>query len=71
MYEFLSILILFETKFYIDNIIENVLGSFIFVIILNMFRFKSSVLFGTHTLLDKPLTVFHLPTNLSNLTVNG
>ena len=35
-----------------------------------MLRFKSSVLFGTHTLLDKPLRVLQLPTHLSNLTVN-
>ena len=33
-------------------------------------RFKSSVLFGTHTLLDKSLRVLQLPTQLTNLTVN-
>ena len=38
---------------------------------LSMLRFKSSVLFGTHTLLDKSLRVFQLPTYLSNLTENG
>ena len=37
---------------------------------LNIFRFKFSVLFGTHTLLDKPLRVPKLPTHLSNLTTN-
>ena len=36
---------------------------------LKTFRFKSSVLFGTHNLLDKSLRVLQLPTHLSNLTV--
>ena len=40
------------------------------VIMLNMFRFKSYVLFRTHTLLDKSLKVLQLPTDLSNLTSN-
>ena len=31
---------------------------------------KSSVLFGTHTLLDKSLRVLQLPTDLLNLTEN-
>ena len=34
-------------------------------------RFKSSVLFGIHTLLDKSFRVLQLPTHLSNLTENG
>ena len=34
-------------------------------------RFKSSVLFGIHTLLDKSLRVLEHPTHLSNLTANG
>ena len=34
-----------------------------------MFRFKSSVSFWTHTLLDKMLRVLELPTHLSKLTV--
>ena len=38
---------------------------------LNMLRFKSSVLFGTHTLLDKSFRVIPIPTHLSNLTANG
>ena len=38
---------------------------------LNMLRFKSSVLFETHTLLDKSLIVLELPTHLSNLTAKG
>ena len=38
---------------------------------LNTLRSKSSVLFVTHTLLDKPLKVLQLPTHLSNLTANG
>ena len=31
-----------------------------------MIRFKSSVLFETHTLLDKSLIVLQLPAHLSN-----
>ena len=38
---------------------------------LNTLRFKPSVLFGTHTLLDKSFKVLQLPTHLSNLTANG
>ena len=38
---------------------------------LNSLRFKSSVLFGTHTLLGKSLRVLQLQTHLSNLTANG
>ena len=33
--------------------------------------FKSSVLFGTHTLLDKSLRLLQNPTHLSNLNTNG
>ena len=36
-----------------------------------MLRFKSSVLFGTHTLLDKSSKVLQLSTHLSSLTANG
>ena len=32
---------------------------------LNAHRFKSSILFGTHTLLDKSLRVLQLPRRLS------
>ena len=38
---------------------------------LNTVRFKSSVLFEIHTLLDKSFRVLQLPTHLSNLTANG
>ena len=38
---------------------------------LKKLRFKSSVSFGTHILLDKSLRVLQLPTQLSNLTANG
>ena len=38
---------------------------------LNMLRFKSCVLFRTHTLLDKSLRVLQLPTHQSTLTANG
>ena len=41
------------------------------VIILKTCIFKSSDLFGTHTLLDKSLRVLQLPTHISNLTENG
>ena len=37
---------------------------------LNTLRFKSYVLSGTHTLLDKSLREMQLPTNLSNLIAN-
>ena len=37
-------------------------------IMLKTYIFKSSVLFGTHTLLDKSLRVLQIPTYLSNLT---
>ena len=37
---------------------------------LKMLRFRSSVLFGTHALLDKSLIVLQLPAHLSNLTEN-
>ena len=45
--------------------------SFISVIMLSTLRFKYSILFGTHTLLDKSFSVLQLPTNLRNLTGNG
>ena len=38
---------------------------------LNTLRFKSSVLFGMHTLLDKSFRVLQLPTHLFNVTENG
>ena len=38
---------------------------------LKTLRFKSSVLFGMHTLLDKSIRVLRLPKHLSNLTENG
>ena len=38
---------------------------------LNTLRSKSSVLSGTHTLLDKSLRLLQLPTHLSYLTANG
>ena len=44
----------------------NVFDSCIPVIMLNMLRFKSSVLFGTHNSLDNWQRVLQLPTNISN-----
>ena len=38
---------------------------------LKTLRFKSSVLFGIHTLLDKSFRVSQLPALLSNLIENG
>ena len=38
---------------------------------LNTLRFKYSVLFGTHNLLDKSLRELQLPKHLSHLTANG
>ena len=38
---------------------------------LNTLRFKSSDLFGRHTLFDTSLRVLQLQTHLSNLTANG
>ena len=35
-----------------------------------MLRFKFFVLFGTHTLLDKPLSIIQFSTHLTNLTTN-
>ena len=49
----------------------NVFDSFTLVIMLNTLSFKSSVLFGIHSLLDKSFRVFQLPTNLFNLIENG
>ena len=37
---------------------------------LKTLRFKSSALFGTHTLLDRSLKVLQFPTYLSKLTAN-
>ena len=45
-----------------------VFDSFIAIIMLNTLRFKPSVLFGTHTLLDESLRVLQFSTHLSNLT---
>ena len=50
-----------------DTCFVNVFDLFIPVIMFNTLRFKSSLLFGTYTLLDKSLSVLQLPTHLSNL----
>ena len=47
-----------------DICFVNVFDSFIHVIILNRLRFKSSVLFGTQTVLDKSLRVLQIPPHL-------
>ena len=51
--------------------IFNVLDAFVPAIILKTSKFKSSVSFPTHTLLDKSSKVLQLATNLSRLTRNG
>ena len=38
---------------------------------LKTLKFKSYVLFGTHTLLDRLSKVLHLPAHLPKLTSNG
>ena len=54
-----------------DLFFVKLFDSFIPVIILKTYIFKSSVLFGTHSLLDKILKALPRPTHLSNLTENG
>ena len=54
-----------------DICFVNVFDSFVSVIMLKIFRFKSSVFFGTHALLDRPLRVLQLLTHLSKLMANG
>ena len=49
----------------------NVFNSYIHIIMLKKLRFKSSVLFGIHTLLDKSFRVLQLLAQLSNITANG
>ena len=38
---------------------------------MNILRFNSSVLFGTHNLLDNSFRILQLPTHPPNLTENG
>ena len=54
-----------------DICFANVFDSFIRTIKLKTLKFKSSVLFGAHTLLDMLLRVLQLPTHLSKLIANG
>ena len=54
-----------------DACFVNIFDSFILVAILKTDIFKSSVLFGTNTLLDPSLRVLQLPTHLTNLAANG
>ena len=44
---------------------------FIRVIILKTFKFRSSVSFGTHTLLDRSSRLLQLPAHLSRLTASS
>ena len=48
----------------------NVFGSYLPVTMLKTLRFNFSVLFGTHTLIDKLLRVIQLSTHLSKLATN-
>ena len=59
----------FFHQIYID--ISMIYALLMFLTMLKMLRFKSSVLFGTHTLLDKSFSILQLPIYLSNLTTNG
>ena len=54
-----------------DICLVNVSDSFIPATMLKALRFRSSVLFGTNTLLDKSLRVLQLSTHLSKLTASG
>ena len=49
----------------------NVFDLFIPIIMLSTLRFKSSVLFGTHTLIDKSFRVLQFTAHLYILTANG
>ena len=53
-----------------DVCFANVFDLFFHVIKLKMRRFKSSVLFERHTLLDRSLRVLKIPTYLSKLNAN-
>ena len=48
-----------------DTWLVNILDIFVPVIVLNTFRFKYSVLFGTHILLDRSLRVLQIPVHLT------
>ena len=54
-----------------DICFVNVFDSIIPVIMLNTLRLKSSVLLGTHILLEKSLRVLQLSTHFFNLTACG
>ena len=54
-----------------DTCFVNLVDSFIPAIMLKTLRFKSLVLFGTHTILDKALRLLELPIHRSYLTANG
>ena len=56
-----------------NKCVASVFDSFIhlYIIMFGKLRFKSSVLIGIHTLLDKPFRVLQIPIHLSNLTANG
>ena len=49
----------------------NVFNLFISGFMLEMFRFKSSVLYGTHTLLERSSKVLQFPSHLFRLTAKG
>ena len=54
-----------------NKCVASVFDSFIPVTMFGKLRFKSYVLIGIHTLLDKPFRVLQIPIHLSNLTANG
>ena len=53
-----------------DTFLVNIFDSFIHVIILKTFTFKSFVLFGKHIQLDRSLRVLQLPVCLPKLTAS-
>ena len=70
-YSTINLNYIFPPQIYICIHILYALLKFIPIIMWNMLRFKSSILFAIHTLLDKSFKVLQLLTHLSNLTANG
>ena len=70
---FIIIILLIRVTFSTIKFIFTFTFIFIPVIVLQTLKFKSksSVLFGTHTLLDRSLRVLQLHMHLSKVTANG
>ena len=63
--------VLFAKTVFVEVHFVGCIISFIPLIILKTFKFKFSVLFRTHTLLDRSSRVLQLPTPLSKLIATG